>query len=95
MGNGKGRAGVKKGTINNPKGRGKGVLNKDMKPIREKFDQLLSSYTVEAMIEDLKTLEANDRLKIVIGLAEFIVPKLQRTTVDSDSGELIIKLIRE
>lgn len=95
MRNGKGKAGVKKGTVNNPNGRPKGSKNRDIAPIREKFDQLISSYTVEEMVADLRTLEPVQRLQIIAGLAEYVIPKLARTTVETDEQELTIKLIRE
>ena len=66
-------------------GRQKGTGNKDVAPIREKFQQLLDNYSIEEMTKDLKQLEPNDRLKIITGLAEFVVPKLQRTDL---TGEL-------
>lgn len=66
-------------------GRAKGVGNKDIAPIREKFQQLLDGYSIEEMRKDLKELDGNERLKIVIGLAEFVVPKLQRSDI---SGSL-------
>lgn len=66
-------------------GRTKGVGNKDIAPLREKFQQLLDGYSIEEMRKDLKELDGNERLKIVIGLAEFVVPKLQRSDI---SGSL-------
>lgn len=73
----------KKGVVNNPKGRAKGSQNKNIAPIREKFQQLLDGYSIELMTKDLKSLEAVERLRIITGLAEFIVPKLQRSEVDA------------
>ena len=74
----------KKGVVNNPKGRAKGSQNKNIAPIREKFQQLLDSYPIELMMKDLKSLEAVERLRIVTGLAEFIVPKLQRSEIKGE-----------
>jgi hypothetical protein len=74
----------------------KGKANKNIAPIREKFQQLLDSYPIELMMKDLKSLEAVERLRVVTGLAEFIVPKLQRSEVKNEDGnEITIKLIRE
>lgn len=87
MRNGKGKAGVKKGTVNNPNGRPKGSKNRDIAPIREKFDQLLSAYTVDKMVEDLMQLEPFQRLTIVNGLAEYVIPKHARVEI---KGELEI-----
>jgi hypothetical protein len=77
-------------------GRTKGTTNKDVAPIREKFAQLLEGYSIELMTKDLKSIEPAERLRIVTGLAEFIVPKLQRTEVKNDDGnEITIRLVRE
>lgn len=68
-------------------GRTKGTPNADNKPIKEKFDQLLSTYSVEQMAEDLANIEnPAERLKIIIGLAEFIIPKMARSEVSVDSN---------
>lgn len=68
-------------------GRTKGTPNVENKPIKEKFDQLLSTYSVEQMAEDLANIEnPAERLKIIIGLAEFIIPKMARSEVSVDSN---------
>lgn len=86
----------KKGVVNNPKGRKQGSQNKNIAPIREKFQQLLEGYSIELMTKDLKSIEPAERLRIVTGLAEFIVPKLQRTEVKNEDGnEITIRLVRE
>jgi len=85
-----------KGKVNNPKGRTKGSQNKKIAPIREKFQQLLDGYTIELMLQDLKGLEGGERLRIVTGLAEFIIPKMNRTEVKNEDGnEITLKIIRE
>ena len=69
-------------------GRTKGTPNKETQPIKEKFNQLLSSYSVEQMKIDLLDIENHvDRLKIILGLAEFIIPKMARTEVTGEDGE--------
>jgi len=74
----------------------KGVGNKNITPIREKFQQLLDGYTIELMLKDLKSLEAGERLRIVTGLSEYIIPKLNRTEVkNEDDRTMIIKVIRD
>ncbi len=73
--------GPAKGVSNNPNGRPKGIVNKDIAPLREKFQQLLDGYGIELMLKDLKALEPAERLRIVTGLSEFIIPKLQRSDV--------------
>lgn len=74
----------------------KGKANKNIAPIRDKFQQLLEGYSIELMSKDLRSVEPAERLRIVTGLAEFIVPKLQRSEVKNEDGnEITIKLIRE
>jgi len=68
-------------------GRTKGTPNANNKPIKEKFDQLLSQYSVEQMARDLSDIDnPAERLKIIIGLAEFIIPKMARSEVSVDSN---------
>jgi hypothetical protein len=59
--------------------RPKGSVNSDTTYIRFKFEQLLNGYDIELMKEDLRACTPVDRIKLVIGLAEFIIPRLQRT----------------
>lgn len=75
--------GLKKGMTNNPNGRKKGSQNKDNAPIREKFQQLLDEYGIDQMVKDLRALSPKDRMTIISGLAEYIVPKLARTEIQA------------
>jgi len=70
-------------------GRKKGSQNKDLKPIREKFNQLLDGYSIEDMIDDLRSLEPKDRLNIINGISEYIIPKLARTELTGKDGDEI------
>ena len=64
-------------------GRTKGTPNKEISPVREKFNQLLDLYSVEQMKKDLIDIEnPAERIKIIIGLAEFVIPKLARTAIE-------------
>jgi hypothetical protein len=67
------------GKTNNPKGRPKGSVNNDTSYIRFRFEQLLNGYDIEDMRKDLMSCEPKERLRIVCDLAEYIIPKLQRT----------------
>lgn len=85
-----------KGKVNNPNGRPKGSQNKDVAPIREKFQQLLDGYGVDQMLADLMSIERpEERLKIVAGLAEFAIPKLSRAEVKQENSQTVIKIVRE
>lgn len=61
----------------------KGKGNKDLKEPREKFQQLLDGYSIDQMKADLMNLKPQERLSIIMGLAEFIVPKLARTEIQA------------
>ena len=77
--------GLPKGKTNNVYGRPKGSSNKNIAPVREKFQQLLDGYPIELMQKDLKQLEPQERLRIIGSLAEFLIPKLQRSEVKTES----------
>ena len=64
-------------------GRVKGTPNKVTAPIREKFEQLLDEYGIDQMVKDLQALSPKDRMTIISGLAEYIVPKLARTEIQA------------
>lgn len=64
-------------------GRVKGTPNKVTAPIREKFEQLLDQYGIDQMVKDLRALSPKDRMTIILGLAEYIVPKLARTEIQA------------
>lgn len=64
-------------------GRVKGTPNKVTAPIREKFEQLLDEYGIDQMVKDLRALSPKDRMTIISGLAEYIVPKLARTEIQA------------
>lgn len=77
-------------------GKKKGTPNKATASIREKFSQLLDGYSIDLMTKDLKSVEPAERLRIVSGLAEFIIPKMNRTEVKNDDGnQITLKIIRE
>lgn len=78
-------------------GRTKGTSNREVAPIREKFQQLLDGYGIDQMLTDLMSIEKPEqRLSIVAGLAEYVIPKLARTEVKNEDGNTItLKVIRE
>jgi hypothetical protein len=75
-------------------GRQKGTSNKVTTEVREKFQQLVDSYSIEQMKADLMELEPVERLKIVTGLLDFFIPKLNRTdhTLQGDKDIIIVQL---
>ena len=77
-----------------PTGRPKGTKNKVGAEVREKFQQLVDSYSLEQMKIDMMELEPGERLRIVTGLLDFFIPKLNRTDHSMTVGEqtIIIRL---
>ena len=54
----------------------------------------MESYDEKKMIADLKSLKPPDRLKIMTGLLEYILPKLNKTdfNINTEKDEIIIVL---
>lgn len=77
-------------------GKPKGAVNHVTQDVRDKFRQLLEGIGVAQLQEDLQAIEnPKDRLQIIIGLAEFIIPKLARTALtaeDPNGGTLSVTL---
>lgn len=78
----------------NSNGRPKGSKNKATSAVREKFQQLVDSYSLEQMKLDLMELDPGERLRIMSGLLDFFIPKLNRTDHSMTIGEetIIIQL---
>lgn len=86
-------------TQGNP-GRPKGAKNKAGQAIKERINELFdTSFTLDAIQEDLAQLEPKDRLKFLSDLMPYVVPKLQSTayttTMEFDhlSDEQLDKMI--
>ena len=75
-------------------GRPKGSKNKASSEVREKFQQLVDSYSLEQMKLDLMELDPGERLRIMSGLLDFFIPKLNRTDHSMTIGDetIIIQL---
>ena len=59
-------------------GRPKGSGNKKLNVMREKFQQLLDGYPVQQMQADLMEMEAGERLRLIVAMGDFFLPKLNR-----------------
>jgi hypothetical protein len=73
----------------------KGSLNTKTKEMKERLQMLMESYDEDKMIEDLKSLKPPDRLKIMTGLLEYILPKLNKTDYtlnNKDADEIRVEL---
>lgn len=67
-----------KGKSGNPGGRKKGSKNKATKTLRERVSQLLDN-NFEQVVEDMKSLDAKQRVDTWVKLLEYVMPKLQRS----------------
>ena len=57
----------------------KGATNLLTRGIKDKFEELIDSYPIDMMIDDLHALKPSERLHVVAGLLEYFVPKLNKT----------------
>ena len=69
-------------------GRPKGSVGKSNKKIRDTF-QLLLENNLEKIEEDLNELEPKDRVKLLLNLSNYILPKLRSIDLQSDIEETI------
>jgi len=69
-------------------GRPKGSVNKSSNEIRETF-QLLLENNLSKLQEDLNELEPKDRVKLLLNLSNYILPKLRSIDLQSDIEETI------
>ena len=73
---------MEKGKTNNPNGRPKGTPNKITKELRQWISEVIDANR-EQMVEDLKTIEPGERLKILERRIQYVIPKT--THIDEDS----------
>ena len=72
----------------NNSGRPKGSVNKSSNEIRETF-QLLLENNIEKIQEDLNELAPKDRIKLLLDLSNFIIPKMKSVDLKADKTETI------
>jgi len=70
-------------------GRPKGIPNKTTTEIRETF-QLLLENNIEKIQEDLNELDPKDRIKLLLDLSSFIIPKMKSVDLKADKKETIL-----
>ena len=70
-------------------GRPKGSVNKSSNEIREAF-QLLLSNNLEKIQDDLNELEPRDRIKLLLDLASFIIPKMKSVDLKDQTETITI-----
>ena len=69
-------------------GRPKGIPNKTTTEIREAFQMLLED-NLEQLRVDISSLEPKERVKFMLDLATFIIPKMKSVQVNDTSEETI------
>lgn len=78
-----------KGKTNNPNGRPKGRPNRLTKEVKGIIKDILEDYANGNMDynfrDDFMQMEPGDRVKTAVKMAEFIVPKLQRTQLEDNT----------
>lgn len=68
------------------KGRPKGAGNKDLEPIRKAFRDFVEG-NLKQVQKDYNELDtAKDRLYFILNIAEYCIPKLQRTELTGEDG---------
>jgi len=69
-------------------GRPKGSVNKSSNEIRETF-QLLLENNIEKIQEDINGLTPKERVKLLLDMAQFVVPKLRSIDLQTDEEEIV------
>ena len=72
----------------NNSGRPKGSVGKSNNKTRETF-QLLLENNIEKIQDDLNELEPKDRIKLLLDLSNFIIPKMKSVDLKADKKETI------
>ena len=76
-------------------GRKKGTVNKNTVQIKAKVEKLLEEYyTFDMMKADLALLSPKDRLGVITGLIEYIIPKQQRKELVNEEGRVFTVNLR-
>ncbi len=74
-------------------GRKKGTENKVTGKVREVFTQIVEQYIISDFQKDLIQLTPEQRIKVMINLSEFIIPKMQRIEGEITQPENSTKII--
>ena len=68
---------------NSAGGRKKGSVNKNKKIVKDNLSMILEN-NMERLQEDLDALEPKDRVKLILEIASYVVPKMKSVEVDVD-----------
>ena len=69
-------------------GRKAGTPNKATKDIRDAFTLLIEN-NIDTLQEDLNELEPKERVKLLLDMAQFVVPKLRSVDLKTDEEEIV------
>jgi hypothetical protein len=69
-------------------GRKAGTPNKATKDIRDAFTLLIEN-NLSKLQEDLNGLEPKERVKLLLDMAQFVVPKLRSIDLKTDEEEIV------
>ena len=64
-------------------GRKKGSINKSKKIVKDNLSSILEN-NMDRLQEDLDALEPKDRVKLILEIASYIIPKMKSVEVDVD-----------
>lgn len=76
----------------NKNGRPKGATNLATAKAKEAFLELLEA-NLERVQNDLDALKPNERIKLILEIASFVMPKMKATEVTSSFGDRINPVI--
>lgn len=79
--------GFKKGESGNPSGKPPGTPSKVTKEVRSVIKEVLEGIDAPTLLKKLKELEGKDFVDGYVKLAEFVTPKLQRTTLNTEDDQ--------
>ena len=69
-------------------GRAKGIPNRTTTVVREAFSELLQG-NLEQLKVDIASLEPASRVKLLLDMAQFVVPKLRSIDLQTDEEEIV------
>jgi hypothetical protein len=69
-------------------GRKAGSLNRATKDIRDAFSLLIQN-NIDTLQKDLDSLEPKERVKLLLDMAQFVVPKLRNVDLKTDEKEIV------
>ena len=70
-------------------GRKAGSLNRATKDIRDAFTLLIEN-NIDTLQKDLDSLEPKERVKLLLDMAQFVVPKMKSVDLKADKTETIL-----